>query len=737
MQVFGVNNNKILFMKGENMKQRFCASCGNVLGENALFCGKCGVKVSIKGDESQEIRLESDTQNCGNAAVNVSIEEIVIAKDSEKAAISIVGGSEKLTVVEENIVAVLAPFKNEQEPNTSEGNIEVRKRGKINLNLDIFSRFKLNRKMIMGIVIVALISISGFFAWGNFFGGRSNSVAHHVLYADDGQLNLLVDGSSKSIVIDDNYMVNNNRYLKYNNAINTDNLFVYINGGILYFYDISKNEKKQIAASIGELYYFTDDDKFVIYNDANNSNVFAYDIKKDEIRKIVSLGDYESFSTFKPVSNSFIFGVRYTPGQAIGEYTIYKMDLNLDDSKTKIINNVSEVQTNASVGKMLLTLKAAEMYQYKVYNTNSDQLETVIENGYLYDFNADYSEFIYTKNGANSIPLLIDDEAGNDPITTESKLCTYSAYYYGYCSYMEYWYDEYYTSTVSKKDINDTLRSYFENMYVDRYDIYYRNGNKEELLASDVYSVDDADVGSKSAVYKIAEPDNNQVKISELTSTYDYYNVTDNMKLDAYYASISKGEHLIATYSNPVYDVLSNKKGGYYVTDNDGAIYVEYTDSELVKTKITDKDVYYYTLLDDNRIQFTNERNDGFYDIYIGSGAETKLIFEGSYWGWVIYADDKLIAKIENGSNFDYYSYSLKTEKIEILAANVDQLFYVADDKYVVTESTTRASKFDISLIENEVKASLAYDVESASDYIGIVSRCGDRKYWVGMYNYY
>lgn len=371
----------------------------------------------------------------------------------------------------------------------------------------------------------------------------------------------------------------------------------------LYQYNIKKDDKEKIAGNVSEL-RISEDAKTVIYiND--DSNLYLKKTGKDKEKLTGDVSNIEAASKNLDV-------IYYTKDE-----TLYRQEGTKD--KVKVASDVSYVEAYEEDTDTIYFVKEETLYKKQGNKDNVKIASDVSSVLHIYDS----GELYYTKYDKEEISCMdyvIDDKKSQDDNMTEPDYPDYYDYY-SYSDYSidwdaydkaldEYW-DAYYE--YSDKEDRDELREELksEKMEIYTYSLCYYDGKKETVITDafneDSYEYwDDCAIDAPVIAYStIKKEDADKIKLSEIDSIYDVEwmieDALDSSSASGYYVAVKgKATELKTKSEVPYISVNSSGTTVYYLDDVDeddahGDLYtVSVSGSKVGKAKLYDKDVYCY-----------------------------------------------------------------------------------------------------------------------------------------------
>lgn len=387
--------------------------------------------------------------------------------------------------------------------------------------------------------------------------------------------------SNASIV----YANNNTRYL------------LYTNNNALYLLDTTVGGTgKKISNNI-TTYGFSEDDKYVYYLD-NGKNFYIYNRTNNEKIKIA-----ENVNKVELIREDNII---YNQEDKL----IYQ---TLNTKPVVISNSYTSVELNSDNKLILYSIFNNDLKDYYIYEINSNNSNKVLEGiTKLYTKNNNYTKFVYT--------------TPSDTIKDVSNALK-DDYYYTDKNYNSYDYTDFTSGKITKSqyeanqllgkqiEFRNELRSYVRNYGKLGNDLYYKNGDTLNLVASNINKLYYYDMKNQIYSYTTYAFENNVINIADYKDddVEKFYSDFEAAKLNSMYFKSGNADASM-TYKN----ITTNAK--VVMTNSDYYLLVENNELyNLHHSKINNKNVKLVNEIDKNLIddELISDYTEGF--LYITS----------------------------------------------------------------------------------------------------------------------
>jgi hypothetical protein len=564
-----------------------------------------------------------------------------------------------------------------------------------------------NKKNIIIILSIILVIVIAFLIYLFVFKKNLESqkyIEYPIVYLDGDKLMMWQSQTNSKTVLDDEYSTKNNSSLIISYANTTNNMLAYINDENLYLYNVKTQEKEKISSTAESDLNFSKNDKYLTYLD-DGGDLFSYNIETKIKTKLTNVEGYQMVTIAKITDDNIFYTISGNDSDDLYTYTLNKAILSTSTSEV-ISENISFLQLNEDETKIIYVIEDDDFYSYYAYDIKSNTKDKIIQNGYIFNNNDDYSEIIYLTESKEKIDILEDDEYDNDPVSTELKesTCTYSAYYKDLCTWEQYLYDDTYTyyEQTSKKEVNDEIRESASDITL--YDIYYQKDGVTEKIASNVLTA----ISNGNDVLSVAYVKvNDKVKISTLTSLDDFENwLYDN---EEFYYKVNTTEYKLDIKYDDLYQLLIESETNLYFLNNDSELY--YINNKDNTKELIDTNVSYIFQKDDKIYYIQGTEDIEYYDA-LKTVKGTKSIEIATKISSFDFENKKLY--IYNDCDGNTCNYSIYEDELKTLFEDVYNVKKLNDNNYYILKNySSKNSTYDLYRYSNGSLIQIAFDVKS------------------------
>ena len=468
-------------------------------------------------------------------------------------------------------------------------------------------------------------------------------------------------------------------------ANNDTRYLLYTNNNSLYLLDTTiGGVGERISLSVLS-YGFSLDDKYVYYID-NNNTLHIYDRINRENIKIAN-----NVKKLELMKDNIL---------------IYNQNDNLvfqkvNDTPVLISDTYETVELNNENKLILYSVKDGDYLNYFVYDIQSNNFEKVLDNIYkLYDKDSSYTKFVYT------VKSTINKDATNvlkDQFEHSDK------------KFVSYSYEDYTSKKVTKAvyeanqreqkqiDYRNQIRIALKEYGIIGYDLYFKNNNITNLVASNINDLYYYDYKNQIYSYSAYNFENNELNIDDYDDEYNlekFKNDLEALKLNTLFLKYGNQDAVMAykNITSPAKVYLRNNSEYYLLIEKDSYYNLYYSkinnrtiklvgevDTKLISNKLNKDYAYGYL--------FINYINDKYYLNVITDG-RVKTIAEDINKDYYVVSENKetiYYLKTKGDYNNDLNVYNgIRTSR---LASDLYSFMYINNDLIYVTKNYDDVTK--------------------------------------------
>ena len=585
--------------------------------------------------------------------------------------------------------------------------VEVKEKKDFNIKEFVKKYFKfiiIGAVLLVGI-IVAIILLT------------NNKIKYPIIFVKDEKAYLAESNKKNLVEVDNKFSVTDNYDLPVFYANTTNKMFAYVNNKNLILYNTKTTAKEVVATNMSKYIYswnvmFSRSDKYLIYKD-DEGDIYSYDlITKNKVK--MNAIDERSL-TINDVYKDYLI------------YTTQGKDTNVNkkivkDLKTGqpfvISDKIYSTFINTDKGIVFYVEKNNNAYTLYTYNLNNQKNKKIAENVHEYFYNEDYNAFIYTLNSKKSTSILEDDQLNKEPEVKIQSECTFSDYYYyNRCSQSDWIYGRTYTTTVSKKEINDTIREYANSLIT--YDVYYHKNNRKVKIAENVSDIITANVDKKTILYfENSIKPKQKVKISEFVNLDAFKAYVGKETKSLYYKQNKKAPVLLKEDFNlDIKGKINNKLEAYLIIEDkekkESNLYYLSMKRKNKELEVLDSNAYnILTILKNGECIYSSnyDSKEYEYDLKAVKGKNITILGQKAYSSKTT-TDEILFYSncIDNICSFSKYDGKLKT-----YANDVYQALYINNSNIYLLKNYSSANKtYDLYRLHNNKASMVAPEVKT------------------------
>lgn len=463
---------------------------------------------------------------------------------------------------------------------------------------------KVKGSYILVAIVVLVVLVLGF-AIKNI--GNSKDVAYPAVYVnDDGDLMLFptnVKKEDKAIKLTGDGYTSSVVY-----ANTTDRYVLFRKDSNLYLYDSKKKDETTKLLNDVESYSFTEDDKYVVAVDSDNT-LYSYNFGKDKEKLDSDIEDIEDIGTkYVLYSKDDALYFKSLKGSKAEKIKVLEDDNGFggasfsdDEKKILYINGDQELYVY-NISKKESTKIIADVYTYYANETGTKMYVMVLDGS---------QKDIYYYNGKDKQKIASDVDSIED-YDVDKQMILYSTKEDG--EYTLY-YQKGNKDAVKVEDGLDSIRSV---RLFNGKDIYYINSDNELRYAK----INGAKIGKVSTIAEDVEG-----TLSTYKNGYAFVGDVDKKSNGTLYlATNGKAKKIDTEVNNAYLDVSNDGSKIYYLKDyssSAGDLYV----TSGGKGKKIESDVYGYRYVKDDLIYILKDYSSskGRGDLYRYTGKSVKL----------------------------------------------------------------------------------------------------------------
>ncbi len=577
------------------------------------------------------------------------------------------------------------------------------------VNSNNLEKKKKRKKFMFGVVLIlSIVLVIVVINAMGLFVRKQSEIEMPLVYVSNGELKFISSRKKESSSVG-TFSSDKLGIIRYPNR--SDKYIMYTEGSDLYLsYVRSNKDTKNIAGNVLK-YYFSANDKHIVYIDLNG-NLFVNDFNKsEELDKGVSL--------VLDVTEDKVYYQK--------DGNLYSKSLKASkNDRIKIATDYYVATMNSDCSKILYAKESGdEIYDYYVYNIKRKKEQKVLTDVFtLYDYNDDFTEFIYgSLNKDNAMDL--NNFVNDDKKEYDENFKTYS--------FDDYWngkidYDTYKQSqkdsdnVVKRQKIRDELAKEAGKTLkgAESIDVYYQKSNKKLKLADAISKVSYTDLKNKRLIYSKDDYSSiEKLDINEIDSVADIKeHVVSNLKNVVFYKYGQSEESEITSNKS---SVIAHIFGDEIYCEADDEIFY----AKLKKNKMGEvKSVANNAIV----VDWENRYEDGllFLEGLKNGNGELKLIKNGKvnsidsnvYEKDIVVTGNKVYYfKDYKNYNGNYYSYSGRPKRI---MSDVSRVSYIKENyMYVLKNYSSKTGLYDLyryrgrkfELIDEEVEL-MDFDID-------------------------